>query len=596
MTERESKGRVLELVTVVAFALLALRVLTFQVLQSPRYKQLSDENRVRIDVLQSPRGDICDRNGRVLANSLPSFNIVLDAFERSYLRKEAFVESTIVSVGRLLGVNEDSILSEAMSGKSASYGRIVVRRGASLNEISVVEERLSELPGVEIDVAPVRHYTLGDTTCHLLGYLGEVSADELEEAGTEIGPGSLVGRGGVEMEYDHLLRGRDGARLVEVDALGRRVGLLDKSLARTPRRGSTLVLTVDRDLQRVAESAFGDWERGAVVVLDLKTGGVLALVSRPAFDPNLFSSGLSLGEWRKLLLDRRKPLLNRSIQGTYPPGSVFKLVSTISGLASGTLREDATLGSCSGKFPYGGRVFKCWSENGHGSLNLHDAIVQSCDVFFYRVGLKVGLDRISKYAKEVGLGEKADIDLPGERRGLIPDKRFYDKKFGPGKWARGLLLNLAIGQGEILATPLQLAILAEAVALRGVVLKPHVLQAIRVQDGRTIYTKLEKIEVKGVDRSLFETVASAMEGVVEGPSGTGSRARVQSVVICGKTGTAQNPFGEDHAIFVAFAPAETPEIALCVIVENGGHGGTVAAPIAQKIMDHYFRAFDRGGI
>ena len=430
---------------------------------------------------------------------------------------------------------------------------------------------------------PRRAYPETTRAAHLLGYAGEVSQAELDSlAERGYRSGDLIGRAGLERAYERELRGEDGGKILVVNASGRRVRLYEDLPPVEPRPGQDLVLTVDMRVQRALERAMADVEAGAAVAIDPRTGGVLALVSRPTFDPNEFARGLSRARWREFTTDRSYPLLDRAIQSAYPPGSTFKVVTSLAGLAGGQFDEHTHFArACGGGYAYGGRFFRCWQHSGHGSLALVDALAHSCDVYFYQAGLALGLKRLSEMAKRMHLGERSGIDLPQERRGLVPTAEWYAAR---GRRAGGgTLLNLAIGQGELLTTPLQLATMAAAVAARGRPVRPHLVRAVRDP-------------VTGAERALrpapgravelaagdWDWVIQAMEQVVAG--GTGGRARIPGVRVAGKTGTAQNPHGQDHALFIAFAPAEAPTVALAVVVENGGHGGSVAAPIAREAI------------
>jgi penicillin-binding protein 2 len=332
------------------------------------------------------------------------------------------------------------------------------------------------------------------------------------------------------------------------------------------------------------EEAMAGVKRGAAVAIDPRDGGILGMVSRPAMDPNEFSRGLSVARWRELSSGGANPLLNRAIQGTYPPGSTFKIVSMLAALRSGVSRPTSRYQACGGSYFYGGRSFGCWKRSGHGSLDFPGAIQHSCDVYFYQVGIQLGLPRLEATALAFGLGQKTGVDLPQERSGLVPGQEWYDKQWGPGRWRKGVLLNLAIGQGELLMTPIQLALMASEVASEGRPLRPHVVRQVRGVPEREPQRPVQS----GVaaDRAVWESLQHGLELVVA--SGTGTAARVTDVRVAGKTGTAQNPHGDDHALFVCYAPVESPRIALAFVVENSGHGGSVAAPMAGAVLRRLF--------
>ena len=394
----------------------------------------------------------------------------------------------------------------------------------------------------------------------------------------------MIGRTGVERSFEDILRGQDGAEFVVVNASGRRVATLSEGPPRPPTAGHDLILTVDLEVQRALEEAMADVERGAAVAMDPRDGGILGLVSRPAFDPNEFSVGLTRERWRVLSSGGSNPLLNRAIQGRYPPGSTFKIVTMLAALRFGVASAETRQSPCGGRYNYGGRWFGCWKHAGHGSLDFIGAIQHSCDVYFYQIGPKLGLPRLEQTARGLGLGERTGIDLPQESRGLIPDQGYYDRRFGVGTRLKGTLLNLAIGQGEILVTPLQLALLASETARQGAALRPHVVESVRgAQAFRPQHPQRPRLEAPG---SAWAALKRGLELVVE--SGTGTAARVPGLKVAGKTGTAQNPHGKDHALFACYAPASDPAIALAFVIENSGHGGSIAAPKAGQVLRRLF--------
>ncbi|MEP7028932.1 MAG: penicillin-binding protein 2, partial [Candidatus Eisenbacteria bacterium] len=449
--------------------------------------------------------------------------------------------------------------------------------------VSQIEESRGDLPNVEVVVSPRRFYPLGLAAAHILGYAGEINDAELEtrkDKGYRIG--DLIGRSGLERSYEEALRGKDGHQYVVVNALGRRVGTLEDIPPVPPRPGEDLKLALDLDVQQALEGAMANVARGAAVAIDPRTGGILAMVSRPSFDPNEFARGLSRARWQEFMTDDAYPLLNRAIQAAYPPGSTYKVVTSLAGLEENAIDPTTHFPvSCTGGYRYGNRYYKCWNHSGHGSLALTAALAQSCDVYYYQLGLRVGVDGLALWAQKMGLGAKTGIDLPQERSGLIPTSRYYDKRRGAGKWSRGVTLNLAIGQGEDLLTPLQLAMIPATVASRGRVARPHVVEQILdpvTGQGRAVSPPPKTALV--LPAETWDALSAAMEQVVAG--GTGGAARVPGVRVGGKTGTAQTSSGQDHALFICYAPIDDPQIAIAVVVEHGGHGGSTAAPIAQK--------------
>ena len=575
------------------FGLILLRLFTMQVLQGSRYRELSEENRIRVEVLTAPRGEIRDRKGRLLADSVPSFTVTLDPYDLAYKDAAALLDSTIVRLGEILAVPPEELREKVKQERRRSFTPIRLKRNVDLATVAIVTEHSSWLPGVDVESEPLRRYPYGPMGSHLLGYVGEISDKELEDGDHgDYLRGDLIGRMGIESRYESWLRGVDGKRFVEVNALGRKAELLGDKRPILPKRGADLTLSIDLDLQRAAEDAFGPGQRGAVVAIDPRTGEVLAMASRPNFNPNEFSTGISQKRWAELSEGGNYPLFNRAVQAAYPPGSTIKPLIALCGLASGAITPGTTFReACDGSFQFGRRAFRCWNPNGHGIQAMRGAVAQSCDIYFYQLGIRLGLDRLSDFMKEIGMSERSGIDVPQERRGLFPDAVWYDKRFGAGRWSRGLILNLSIGQGEMSVTPVKLAQLTAMLANAGTLLQPRVVREV-TRDGEAV--PFHPAGADSVTRRLpfspehLARARESMEAVMYDPHGTGSLARVEGVRVAGKTGTAQNSQGKDHALFVCFAPMEAPEIAIAVLMENAGHGGSEAAPVAQRVMQEYF--------
>ncbi len=571
---------------VAGFGLIAVGLLKLQVQDHDYYLKLAQENRIRLEVLRAPRGAIYDRNGELLADNYPSFEIVFrpQPAESTQRAKLVVDPRWVRQVSRL--VAEDSTkIHDLVRQANRSGETAVLRHNAPFPVLAAVEESRGELPGLEVMIEPLRRYPNGILAAHLLGYAGEIGDDELVERSEQgYRAGDLIGRTGVERSFEEFLRGRDGAEFVVVNAMGRRVSTLSEGPPQRPDPGHDLVLTLDLRIQKAMEQAMSKVARGAAVAIDPRDGGILGMVSRPAFDPNEFSRGLSFARWSELSSGGANPLLNRAIQGAYPPGSTFKVVVMLAALRDGIATAASRFQSCNGSFFFGGRSFGCWKRTGHGSLDFPGALENSCDVYFYQVGIKLGLPRLEAAALAFGLGDKTGIDLPQERRGLIPGEAWYDKRWGVGKWRKGLLLNLSIGQGELLVTPLQLALMAAEVASEGRPMRPHVVKEVRgAPDYRTPRPLHPGV---AADPAVWETVQHGMELVVD--AGTGTAARVKDVRVAGKTGTAQNPHGQDHALFVCYAPVDHPRIAMAFVIENSGHGGSIAAPMAGAVLRQLF--------
>ena len=579
---RELRFRLLTRLSIAGFALVVLALMRLQVVEHEKYRRLANENRVRLEVLRAPRGGIYDSNGELLADSAPSFGIVFRPFPAESARRAQAVltPAWMAEVAELIE-GDSAEVRRAVASANRSGKTAVLKEDASFKILAAVEETRAELPGIEVQIQPRRRYPHGRIAAHLLGYAGEVTDGELDSlAASGYRLGDLIGRTGVERRYEEILRGVDGAEYVVVNAMGKRVSTLTEEPPRAPISGHDIVLTLDLKVQRALELAMANVERGAAVAIDPRDGGVLGMVSRPAFDPNEFSRGMSWDRWKALSRGGSNPLLNRATQGAYPPGSTFKIVTMLAALRAGVARPHTWLQPCTGSYYYGGRIFNCWKWEGHGPLDFIGAFENSCDAYFYQIGPQLQLPRLAAAAREFGLGARTGVDLPQERRGLVPDAAWYDRTWGVGKWRKGMMLNLSIGQGELLATPIQLAVMAAEVANGGRVVRPYIVKQVK---GEALFAP-EKPTRGAVeaDAETWAALQEAMEKVVS--DGTGQAAKLPGVRVAGKTGTSQNPHGKDHALFVCYAPADSPRVALAVVAENSGHGGSVAAPIAGRVL------------
>ena len=576
----------------VLFGLTLVRLWQLQVTEGEQYRSLSENNRIRLKRVHATRGTILDRRRQVLVDNRPSFDVTLvpeDAHD---------VPRTIAALTRLLGPEAGDLAAVvAAAANRPPFEEVILKRDIDWESIVALETHQLELPGVSVQVGPRRTYPFGDAAAHLLGYVGEVSQQELAtRRGYHMG--DLIGKAGAERYWEDYLRGIDGGQQVEVDAVGRKLRVLSE-VEETP--GNTLVLTIDRDLQLAAEHAMGDRD-GAVVALDPRSGEVLAMVSRPAFDPNVFARGIRGAEWRALLEDPKHPLNSKALQGTYPPGSTFKIVMAAAALDEGVINPFTQI-FCSGGLFFGNRTFRCWRAGGHGSVNVHEALVRSCDVFFYQVGQRLGIDAIAEYAHRLGLGAPTGIGLEHESGGIIPSSAWKRQRFGE-PWYAGETLSVAIGQGYVTVTPLQMANLIAAVTNGGIVYRPQFVKQVERPDGPVVLEEAA-VPVRQLDfkKSTLLQIRQALSDVVNTSRGTGTKAHLATIEVGGKTGTSQvGVLGaertkqghmarerRDHAWFLAFAPVANPEIAVAVLAEHAGeHGGTAAAPIARAVIAHYF--------
>ena len=548
----------------------------------------------------APRGLIRDRNGAKLVVNTPVYTISI------LPGKIKDKQSRLRLACRWLGIDEERLRTEVAEWVARYHdGReMTVVHAADKDQISVLMENRDLFNFFKLVMKHRRQYPEEGLAAHILGYVGEVTDEDISRS-DKLHPGDIIGRTGIEIQYERFLRGIDGMRVVQISAEGAKLGELEGTIvrdgkeevvrSRVPVPGNDIELTIDLGLQRTVESLF-EWDRGSVIVMDPRTGEIRAAVSRPTYNPNMFHAGISERAWKKLHENPDNPLFNRVLQATYPPGSVFKLVTAYAGLVNGIVWAGTRFDPCFGAYKFGIRYFGCWKPEGHGSLNLHDAIVQSCDVYFYQIGEKLTMDQFAEASSLFGLGGRTGIDLPSEAAGIIPDHAFYDNRFGRGKWTKGHLLNYSIGQGEILTTPIQLCTFTAIVANGGKTVHPHIVRRIIAPDGAIVYeNKPAETSIAGMEHKALAVVRRAMEGVVSGEKGTGRASALMNVRIAGKTGTAQNPHGEDHALFVAYAPADDPTIALTIVMENAGHGGAMAAPLAREILAVCFPAVAGGG-
>ncbi|MGD0021019.1 MAG: penicillin-binding protein 2 [Smithellaceae bacterium] len=593
-SEFRRKFKIFFILLLIIFSVLLIRLWYLQIIKGGELKQRSEINSVRFRKIKPLRGLIMDRKGRLLVDNLPSFDVV-------YMPGKVKDQEQLIEKLKILYKRKSLqfVLDRHFPKIVKPYLPITLEKNVGMEKVALVETNSMDLPGVYIDVSPVRLYLDGEMMAPVIGYTGEASKEELEEGDEEYTYGDILGKHGVEKALDAYIRGRDGAELVEVNVYDKEI----KNLGRIePVPGYNAVLTIDADLQKAAWQALKG-KAGAAVALDPRDGSVLAMISSPSFDPHLFNSGISYDQWDKLQNSPLAPMSNRAISGQYPPGSTYKLIVAAAALEEGIITPDTKF-SCNGFFKMGNKTFKCWKNHGHGSISLHRAIVESCDVYFYNVGKLLGPDKIAKYAKLFGLGEISGVDLPNEKNGIVPTEQWKLARMKE-PWQPGETISIAIGQGYDLVTPLQLVNAYSAFANGGTVWQPRIIKRIESIDGK-IYKEFPP--VKNGDLTLskktFDILNHALWGVVNEQGGTGGAARILNADVCGKTGTAQvislpknekrsrqrkmDIFLKDHALFVCYAPLKDPEIAVAVIVENAGHGGSFAAPIARKILETYF--------
>jgi penicillin-binding protein 2 len=587
------RTRIVTLIMLIFLGTLTVGLWRLQLTQRDAFEEKSRTNRVRLVRLPPSRGKILDANGHVLAENKPSFTF-------SVLNGELEnAQEVIQTCAPILGIPQERMRSLIERSKAIpKFMGYPVKKNVTLEEVSLVQARSADLRGVILETKPYRVYPFGQSLCHVVGTLGEISAEELEKgATTGYRPGDQIGKTGVEKEYENYLRGEEGWEQIEIDAKGRQLSELDRNPART---GSDITLTVDVALQRYVEDIFVE-RAGSVVAVDPDSGRILAMLSRPGFDLNMFSPSVSEREWKNLNSDPLHPLENRSIRGLYSPASTFKIVTAAAGLAERTVKIDRKF-TCNGEIDLGGVIFRCWNPYGHGKVDLRRAIVESCDIYFYELGLRTGADRIARWASLFGFGKPCGLELPQELPGLVPTSAWKMRTYGePMK--DGETVTIAIGQGYVSSTPLQLAMMTAALANGGKLMRPAIVKQIRSSDGNIIYEHSPVLRWNiPLDPKDFEFLRSAMREVVADKRGTGKRCLIPGITVRAKTGTSQVistrknesegdqvPYHErTHAMFIAYVDDRPQKIALVVIVEHGGGGGIAAAPLARKLISRYY--------
>lgn len=571
--------------------MLFFRLWQLQVLGKEKYQMYSRTSRIRLIEEPAPRGQIVDRQGEILVSNRPSFGVyAIPADLREAPR-------TLGRLSSILDTPLEELEEKVGEGKMIPYQPLPLKGDVDMETVAKIEEQKEDLPGIIVRVQPLRIYPGGDLASHLFGYLGEITKEQLvRNEYKNYKGGDLIGQYGLERAFNSQLHGINGGVEIEVNALGREVRTVNQF---TPKIGAAVRLTIDKRLQRAAERAMTG-QKGAVVAIDPDSGEILALLSKPSFNPNMFSSKVSVEDWQKMAQDPWRPMYNRALMSQYPPGSVFKLINAAAALESGAATPQTAF-RCSGKFNLGSQEFKCWNKGGHGTVDLYHSITQSCNVYHYQLGLRTGIDEIARVAKELGLGAPVGLGIGDEAKGLVPTPEWKKKAYG-GEWYSGNTVITSIGQGMILTTPLQLANAVAAIANGGTLYKPTVIKSLEAEDGEVLQ-QFEPQVIRQVNISA-ETLAflrKAMWGVVN-DGGTGSKAFIPKVGVSGKTGTAQVVkitearkraaargvlSVRDHAWFVCFAPYEHPQVALVVFVEHGGAGGQAAAPIAKQILEAY---------
>jgi len=573
-----------------AFLVLGSRLWYLQVLRGDEFAEFSLENHIRVERIPAPRGRILDRYGKELVVNRTSFDVYVipkDANDLAHISP---------SLSQILNLDKNRIDNNIKSALTKrSFKPVLISKDINRDQLAFIEARRSSLPGVIIEINNLRQYPHGNLGAPFLGYIGKVSEAELKN-NPKINNNDLVGKTGVEKGWEANLRGDDGYIQKVTDALGREVEstlFLEDLQNKKSMPGNDILLTIDIELQKAAEEVLGE-ESGAIVAVNVNSGEILALASKPSFNPADFIKGIDSKTWSDLVNDNSSPLLNRATQGLYAPGSVFKMVPSVAALNEGFIDPEEYV-HCPGYYKVGGSTFRCWKRGGHGRVNLRSAIVKSCDVYFYKIAERIGIDNLSKYIRAFGFGSASGVGIE-ERAGISPSREWKLRRFNK-PWYKGETIISAIGQGYVSVTPTQVAMMTSAVANGGTLLKPAIVKEIISYSGERKFKHTPIVSGKiPVEQEMLELIKDALVGVVNDPGGTGRGARIKDMTVAGKTGTAQvvsldsqsdQKKHKDHAWFTSYAPAEDPEIAVTVLIEHGGKGGAVAAPIARKILEVY---------
>lgn len=599
----------ISIIIIVCFSIVLARLWYLQVYKGQLLLEYSLQNRLRKENVPAPRGMIFSRNNKLLVDNIPRFDAVIIP---QFLKNK---DETLEKLAKILDLSVGEIEKTLKKNQGPSYRSVIIKKNISRKEVAIIETENSSLPGISVETFISREYVDKEVGAHVLGYISEISQKQLpkyrERDNIDYKLGDFIGQFGLEEELDRYLRGDDGYEFVEVDALGRKKRHIStdnffKGIENRPSRpGNNVRLTIDSDLQQVAYDALGE-EAGAVVAIDVRNGEVLAMVSKPSFDPSQFGKGLTSEYWASLINNERNPLRDRAIQEHYPPGSTFKTITAIAALEEGIVTEDTEF-TCRGSFQLGRRTFNCWRKYGHGKVNVYKALKESCDVFFYRVAVKLDIDVLADYAHRFGFGVKSGINLPREIPGLIPTKEWKLKK-NKQEWQLGETLSCVIGQSYVLSTPLQLANAYAAIANGGTLYRPYVVKKVFSNNGDIVeqYDPKELIKTN-ISPKTMKIIKEGLYKVVNEVKGTAYYQRGKNIFMSGKTGTSQvMAFNKEklfakcsekdykhrhHALFVAYAPNPNPEIAVSAVVEHGCSGSGSAAPVVRKVITKYMHKY-----
>ncbi|MBT4035691.1 MAG: penicillin-binding protein 2 [Candidatus Marinimicrobia bacterium] len=561
------------------FLILIGRYYYLMIVLHEKYAEKATANHIRAVPVLASRGVIYDRAGNLIVDNAPSYTISVIPIE---VKKKP---ESLERLSSVMEISVEEINRRIVKNRRGSFAPAKVFSRVPFEKISHLQEHRLELIGVTYSIEPIRNYVSELDLSHALGYTREINRDDLNRFNkdSDYQPGDQVGWKGLEKFHESVLHGQRGFRYVEVNALGQEIGEVQDRAPINPIPGHDLVLSIDSYIQHTVEKALAD-SSGSVVILNHKTGEILAYASRPGYNLEMLSGRISSKDWEALIQDPRKPLYDRGIQGLYPAGSTLKPLAALYSLENHSNAKERTY-VCRGSYRLGNRSFGCWKKVGHGKMNLHDAIQQSCNVYFFNLIQDIGIEDWAHIARDFGFGQRANIDIPGENKGLVPDTKYMNRKYGQNKWTRGNLLNIVVGQGDVLVTPLQLAQFAGMLAQRGTQFQPHFVNKVVSKNGDVIQVNISQPNDRvTASKDSWDFVHQSMWDVVNGKKGTAKAARQKDWDIYGKTGTAQNPHGEDHAWFIGFSLDERYPYSWAVLLENGGGGGGKAAPLIGKVL------------
>ncbi|MCD4820054.1 MAG: penicillin-binding protein 2 [Candidatus Cloacimonetes bacterium] len=560
------------------FLIIIFSLLRLQVFKGKEYKIIAGKNYVRIIDISPVRGEIYDRNYKTIVKNIPSMNLYFSPGKMKDLEKLISFLSKEVSFSKI------EIREIIYKNRYRLHNEILLIQNISHQKVVEISEQLNFFPSLSILSETSRKYYYKN---HFTGYVGKINEHEYSKKKYEgYSMNSMLGKTGLEKYYEKTLRGENGNKILQVDSSGRNLNFFKSDIEKKPKNGADLILTIDNDLQEFIQNIIPQNYRGAIVVMDVQTGGILSYMSNPVYDPNMFSGKITTDFWQKILQDPAKPMLDRISQGSYPPASVYKIVPAMMGLENGFIDINTKLSTCDGGMQVGNRYFKCWLHSGHGKLNVVNAIKYSCDTFFYDLSLNFKLEEFHDFTLSCMLTQKTNIDLPEERNGFFPTQKWYTDNYGQYFGIIGHKVNLSIGQGEILTTPLQICALYSAIANDGIWFQPHLLD--KTVQGNMVDIFAPNVIELPIIRNNIQIIQKALYKTVNEKYGTGKKAAVKNVKVFGKTGSAENHMGKTtHAWFAGYATWEKPEIAFSIFFENEGHGGSIAAPFAKEIIEFW---------